>query len=74
MENVAIHRRGGKKIRDGGGGVPRASLLDPPLPVYNFVLNEGINSATDMTEALSLPPFAFAKHTHTTIWLNTTLK
>ena len=33
----------------------------------NFVVNEG-NSAT---EAFSSSPSAFAKHTHTTIWLNT---
>ena len=37
------------------------------LLVHNFVVNEG-NSAT---EALSSSPSAFAKHTHTTIWLNT---
>ena len=37
------------------------------LLVNNFVVNEG-NSAT---EAFSSSPSAFAKHTHTTIWLNT---
>ena len=38
------------------------------LLVHNFVVIEG-NSAI---EALSSSPSAFAKHTHTTIWLDTT--
>ena len=37
------------------------------LLVHNFVVSKG-NSTT---EAPSLSPSAFAKHTHTTIWLNT---
>ena len=37
------------------------------LLVHNFVVKEG----NSVTEALSSSPSAFAKHRHTTIWLNT---
>ena len=57
----------GNVMRSRGCAVQNKGITLFILLVHNFVVNEG-NSAT---EAFSSSPSAFAKHTHTTIWLNT---
>ena len=57
----------GNVMRSRGCAVQNKGITLFILLVHNFVVNEG-NSAT---ESFSSSPSAFAKHTHTTIWLNT---